>query len=48
LYNAESAQRGNPKQYLKNLLKKYLYEAENDLKIPKIIGKEEINEVVWE
>jgi hypothetical protein len=33
LYNAESAQRRNGKQYLKTLLKKYLYKAESVLKI---------------
>jgi hypothetical protein len=33
LYNAESVQRENGKQYLKNLLKNYLYKVESVLKI---------------
>jgi hypothetical protein len=33
LYNVESAQRGNGKQYLKNFFKNYLYTAESVLKI---------------
>jgi hypothetical protein len=42
LYNVDSAQHGNRKQYY------YLYKVESVLKIPNVTGNKEINEVVWE